>query len=441
MSESFDILVVGAGPAGIAAAVTAATAGFRVGLVDDNPTPGGQIWRGGGSQPREARKWLARLDSAPLVRLQGWRVFDSPRNGVLRAEGFREYRDLHFGKLILATGARERFLPFPGWTLPNVMGAGGLDAMVRGGLPIVGKRVVVAGTGPLLLAVAAHLAREGASIVALCEQAPLSRLIPFALRLFGEPAKLSQAIEYGLAMRAIKFDTGCWPVAAHGIDKLESVTLVRGGKTWKVSCDYLACGYHLVPNLELPVLLGCRIQDGFVATDALQRTSVANVFCAGEPTGIGGMDLAVVEGQVAGFAAAGSVEEAEKLARIRNKRVAFMRALESVTTLDQKLKGLATDATLVCRCEDVSYGELCNHVSWRDAKLQTRCGMGPCQGRICGTAAEFLFGWGSAIAQPNVRPPIFPAMVSSFVISDENPGGNDRLTPQDTLPHHQEIPT
>ena len=293
MSEHFDILVVGAGPAGIAAAISASSSGKRVGLVDDNPAPGGQIWRSGASQAAAARKWLARLDAAPVLRLQGWRVFDHPKRGTLRAEYNQDCRDLRYGQLILATGARELFLPFPGWTLPNVMGAGALDAMVRGGLPIAEKRVVVAGTGPLLLAVAAHLSRRGAKVVALCEQAPLRRFVPFAAHLLSEPAKLLQGISYLTATRGTQFYTSCWPIAASGTEKLESVTLQRGGKNWDVRCDYLACGFHLVPNLEMAALLGCRIEDGFVATDDLLRTSVADVFCAGEPTGIGGVDLAL----------------------------------------------------------------------------------------------------------------------------------------------------
>ena len=319
MSEHFDILVVGAGPAGIAAAVSASASGKRVGLVDDNPAPGGQIWRSGTSLGAEARKWLARLDTSPVVRLQGWRVIDHPRHGTLRAENNQDCCDLCYGKLILATGARELFLPFPGWTLPNVMGAGGLDAMVRGGLPIAGKRVVVAGTGPLLLAVAAHLARRGAKIVAVCEQAPLRRFVPFAAHLLSEPAKLLQGITYLMATRGTRFYTGCWPIAASGSEKLESVTLQQSGKNWEVPCDYLACGYHLVPNLELAALLGCRIEDGFVATDDLLQTSVADVFCAGEPTGIGGVELALLEGQIAGLAAAGRTAAAEKLVPRRRR--------------------------------------------------------------------------------------------------------------------------
>ncbi len=306
MSEHFDILVVGAGPAGIAAAVSASASGKRVGLVDDNPSAGRAdlakwifCWK------RKLASGSQDSTTAPMVRLQGWRVIDHPRRGTLRAERNQDCRDLCYGKLILATGARELFLPFPGWTLPNVMGAGGLDAMVRGGLPIAGKRVVVAGTGPLLLAVAAHLARRGAKIVAVCEQAPLRRFVPFAAHLLSEPAKLLQGITYLTATRGTRFYTGCWPIAASGSDKLESVTLQQSGKNWEVRCDYLACGYHLVPNLELAALLGCRIEDGFVATDDLLQTSVADVFCAGEPTGIGGVELALLEGQIAGLAAAG----------------------------------------------------------------------------------------------------------------------------------------
>ncbi|HTW49642.1 MAG TPA: FAD/NAD(P)-binding oxidoreductase, partial [Acidobacteriaceae bacterium] len=290
MKQHFDILVVGAGPAGVAAAVCASETGRSVALVDDNPAAGGQIWRRGGHLPEQARTWLARLDVSRVMRLQGWRVVDSPEPQTLRAEqndgagSDGNCADFGYKTLILATGARERFLPFPGWTLPNVMGAGGLDAMVRGGLPIAGKRVVVAGTGPLLLAVAAHVAERGAQIVAVCEQASMARLARFAARMLREPGKLMQGAGYGLAMGPMRLKTGCWPVAAHGSNRLRAVTLRQGAKQWDVECDHLACGFHLVPNTELPAMLGCRMAQGFVATDAMMRTSVMQVYCVGEPT-------------------------------------------------------------------------------------------------------------------------------------------------------------
>jgi NADPH-dependent 2,4-dienoyl-CoA reductase/sulfur reductase-like enzyme len=432
MSEHFDILVVGAGPAGIAAAVSASALGKRVGLVDDNPAPGGQIWRSGISLEAGARRWLAKLDAAPVLRLQGWRVFDHPERGTLRAECNQDCRDLRYGQLILATGARERFLPFPGWTLPNVMGAGALDAMARGRLPIAEKRVVVAGTGPLLVAVAAHLSRRGAKVVAICEQAPLPRLAPFAAHLLGEPVKLLQGISYLTATRGTPFYTSCWPIAASGMEKLEAVTLQRSGKNWDLRCDYLACGFHLLPNLELAALVGCHTENGFVATDDQQRTSIADVFCAGEPTGIGGVDLALLEGEIAGLVAAGRTAEAEKLVRHRRRRLGFVQALRNAYALDPQLRKLATEATLVCRCEDVSYSALREHTCWRNAKLQTRCGMGPCQGRICGAATEFLFGWDSTLNESNVRPPIFPALVSSLRIPYTQMHTGDNLNPAAT---------
>lgn len=414
MSEHFDVLVVGAGPAGISAAVRAAECAARVALLDDNPACGGQIWRTGAHQPPAARKWMARLEAAPVKRLQGWHVFANPGPGLLLAErelsGSTECAEFSYDKLVLATGARERFLPFPGWTLPNVMGAGGLDAMARGGLPVSGKRIVVAGTGPLLLAVAAHLAHRGAKILAICEQAPLRRLAAFAANLIAEPGKLTQGIELRRATMGARFYSGCWPIAATGDGKLESVTLQQGGKKWDLPCDYLACGFHLVPNLELPALLGCLIRNGYVDVDDLQQTSAPNVFCAGEPTGIGGVELAILEGQIAGLAAADRPGEARTIIRARKKGQRFTRALETAFALDPRLRELPSDDTLVCRCEDVSFGTLRGHSCARDAKLHTRCGMGPCQGRICGAATEFLFGW----ASDSVRPPVLPASIASL---------------------------
>ena len=148
----FDVLIAGMGPAGIAAACAAAESGLRVAAVDDNPREGGQIWRGESLRPasKHAAGWIARFRAARIEALAQTRIFDAPEPGVLCAEREDGFAELRYQKLILATGARERFLPFPGWTLPNVMGAGGLQALVKGGLPIAGKRVVVAGSGPLL---------------------------------------------------------------------------------------------------------------------------------------------------------------------------------------------------------------------------------------------------------------------------------------------------
>src|SRR5437764_10516522 len=175
--KKFDVLVTGGGPAGLAAASSAAEHGARVGLIDDNPALGGQIWRKGiaGAYP-EAENWIGKLQSAGVEIFCGARVFDCPSPNFLLAEMQDDLLELRYRKLVLATGARERFLSFPGWTLPNVMGAGGLQALVKSGYSVAGKKIVVAGTGPLLLAVAAYLRTHGAEIAVICEQTSFWRL-------------------------------------------------------------------------------------------------------------------------------------------------------------------------------------------------------------------------------------------------------------------------
>lgn len=405
-----DVLVAGAGPAGLAAAYRAAQGGQRrVTVVDDNPAAGGQIWRGEQREPRsrEAQVWFERIRRVEIELLAGARVFQQIEPGKLLAETPDGVRELVFESLVIATGARERFLPFPGWTLPNVSGAGGLQALVKGGLPVEGKKIVVAGSGPLLLAVAAYLREHGADVLLVAEQASQRRLARFGLGLIGNAGKLSKALAF---LKGGKYLTDCWVTAAYGDESLKSVVLRRGGKRWSVSCDYLACGFHLVPNLELAELLGCEIEQGAVKVNEFQETSVPKVYGAGEATGIGGLELSLVEGEIAGLAIAGRHEEARRLFSVRAKQERFGDLLNRTFALRDELKTLAEPETIVCRCEDVVYDPLLAHDSWRAAKLQTRCGMGPCQGRICGSAVEFLFGWKAE----SVRPPILPVRVESL---------------------------
>ncbi|HEV2469113.1 MAG TPA: FAD/NAD(P)-binding oxidoreductase [Candidatus Sulfotelmatobacter sp.] len=408
----FEVLVVGGGPAGIAAAVRAAESGTQVGIVDDNAVLGGQIWRGvhAREDDSQAAGWRERFLKSGVAALTGLRVFHQPESGLLLAESVDDLHELGYDKLILATGARERFLPFPGWTLPNVMGAGGLHAMVKSSLPIRGKKIVVAGTGPLLLAVAANLRKHGGEILMVCEQASWASLARFGASLSSFPSKIGQVLQLRKELAGIQFRANCWPVAASGQGILQSVTLACDGKQQLVPCDYLACGFHLVPNVELPSLLGCRISGGFVPVDDGQETSLKGIYCAGEPTGIGGVELALVEGQIAGLAATGQASEASKLSRERAKGRQFARSIERAFRLRPELKKLVSGETIVCRCEDIRHAQLAARRSWREAKLHTRCGMGPCQGRICGPATEFLFGW----KMESVRPPVFPARVGSL---------------------------
>lgn len=400
-----EVVVVGAGPAGIAAAERAAAYGRSVIVLDDNPEVGGQIWRG--ERARGTRSDVTWMCSASVVDEAGERALLVERAGGAERVAYEH--------LVLATGARERFLPFPGWTLPGVTGAGGLQAMVKGGLPIDGKRVVVAGSGPLLLAVAAYLRGRGARIAYVAEQASWRHLAGFALHLARNVAKLRQALALRSALEGVPYVARTWPLAAEGEGRLERVVLRTPRGAVRIDCDYLACGFGLVPNLELAYLLGCEAREGFIAVDEHQRTSRAGVFAAGEVTGIGGLDLSLLEGEIAGCTAAGHESDAHALRARRRKAQRFASALAAAFALCDELKTLPDARTIVCRCEDVTYERLTAYPTWRAAKLHTRCGMGPCQGRVCGAAAEFLFGW----TNDSERPPVFPVRIATLTAHHE----------------------
>ncbi|HEU4386868.1 MAG TPA: FAD/NAD(P)-binding oxidoreductase, partial [Blastocatellia bacterium] len=271
-----EVLVIGAGPAGLAAAASAAESGNSVLVIDDNPGPGGQIWRGSQqhSPNVEATKWVEKVRRSGVQFIHGATAFDQPAPGLVFAETITGLDEIGYKTLVIATGARERFLPFPGWTLPNVCGAGGLQALAKTGFPVDGKRMVVAGTGPLLMAVAAYLRAQGAEILLIAEQAPWSRLTNFGLSLLKSPAKAVQAAGLRSRLAGVRYLAGCWVTSAEGVDKLESVNLRQGRNTWAVDCDYLACGFHLVPNVELAAFFGCELKDDGVRVDEFQQTSV-----------------------------------------------------------------------------------------------------------------------------------------------------------------------
>jgi len=414
-AETYDIVIIGGGPAGMAAAAAAGPSGLKVALLDDNPALGGQIWRGESSSSRSPAiaRWFERVKKAGVSILAGTRVVDHPASATLLAETVSGLKTITYRKLILATGARERFLPFPGWTLPGVMGAGGLQAMVKNGLPIKGKRVIVAGSGPLLLAVAAALRSKGAIVPVVAEQASWSRVSGFAASLWRWPGKLVQAVGLRSQLLGTALQMECWPVAAVGTDRIRSVTLMRNSRTESYPCDYLACGFGLVPNLELPYYLGCRIEKGAVVVNDCQQTSLQDVYCSGEPVGVAGLEVALLEGEIAGCAASGRIDCLPRLQSKQKKARKFAEMLENTFALDERLKKLPRPDTLVCRCEDVTWERLKDLQSGRDAKLQTRCGMGPCQGRVCGSALEALKGW--TVQSP--RPPLFPVRLDSLVNS------------------------
>jgi len=407
-----DVVVVGAGPAGLAAGALAAEGGVRVLVLDQGHRPGGQVWRHLATPTGAARFWIDRLSRAGASRVAGATVVDAPAPGRLLIAVEERGRRVEYERLVLATGARERFLPYPGWTLPGVIGVGAAQALLKQGARFRGLRVVVAGTGPLLPAVATALAADGARIAGIAEQAPLERLVRFGSSLVRHPGKAVQGLGYAARLLGVPFRTGSWVRAAEGDDCVRQVHLTNGRSEWTWECDVLACAFGLVPNLELPQLLGCEADEDRLLLDESQCTSVAGIYAAGELGGIGGDGHALATGAVAGLRAA-TRPVPPSLERALGRQRAFATAYTKAFALRDELRRLATPETIVCRCEDVPLGQLENCRSAREAKLRTRAGMGPCQSRVCGPALAFLRGWGP----DSVRPPLEPVMLS--VLEDQ----------------------
>ncbi|MEU2509521.1 NAD(P)/FAD-dependent oxidoreductase [Streptomyces sp. NPDC007863] len=431
-TEGADLAVVGAGPAGLAAAVTAAALGRTVTLLDAGAGPGGQYYRHpdpalGATRPqalhhdwaafagREAE--LRAYERAGRIRYlanrQVWSVTGSGTDWTVHSRtDDRAGRPVRARAVLLATGAYERQLPFPGWTLPGVVGAGGAQAMLKSGLVLPGRRVVVAGSGPLLLAVAASLAAAGARVPAVVEAAGYGAYARHTGTLLRNPAKLAEGALYGGALlrHQVRPLLRHAVVEAHGTDRVEAVTVARLDRDWRpvpgtgrrVPCDALAVGHGLVPELSLATALGCATRtaaDGtaaLVLTPAL-RTSVPGVWAAGETGGVGGAPLALTEGEIAAHSIAGRAVPAA-LARRRARLRAFADAMGAAHRPGAGWTGWLREETAVCRCEEVPAGRVREAVEElgatdaRTVKLLTRAGMGWCQGRMCGPAVAALAG-------------------------------------------------
>lgn len=485
------LAVVGAGPAGIAGAVAAADAGIAVTVVDAGAQIGGQFYRQPAAALHARRPealhhawgaWLS-LRSRFERHAAAGRIHYLPDHHVWFAQrtdtgfslhaliGPEQERSVSVSGhgLLLATGAYERVLPFPGWTLPGVVTAGGAQAMLKGALTLPGRRTVVAGTGPLLLPVAAGLAAAGARIEALVDCADPRGLIRRAPALAASAGKLVEGMGYAarFARHRVPVRYRHAVVAAHGEQRVEAVTVaaldrdgrVRTGSERRIACDSVAVGHGLLPHLDLALGLGARLEDGGgpgVWVGEGQQTSVPGLWAAGETTGIGGAALAEVEGEIAGRSAAAWLRRAvapnrvvadsdgdgglrlpvsAKSARRRGRLRDFFGALDAVYAPPAALMDLITADTTVCRCEEVSAGAVREAVreygasDLRTVKLLTRAGMGWCQGRVCGPAVAGLVAeCGGAAGPPHgaasaPRPLARPVPLGVLALDDPDEEG------------------
>ncbi|MGW0122033.1 FAD-dependent oxidoreductase [Streptomyces sp. NPDC003327] len=478
----YDLAVVGAGPAGLAGAVTAAELGLRVALVDSAERPGGQFYRHpapalGAVRPEALHHdWAAftalrrRLATGRVDHLGGHHVWTLVReadatwtaHAVTGADGTAEAPvRIRARAVLLATGAHERHLPCPGWTLPGVVAAGGAQAMLKSGLVLPGRRVVVAGGGPLLLAVAASLAAAGARIPAVVEAAGYLRYARAPRALLANPGKAVEALVHGaaLARHRVPVRLRSAVTEVHGTDRVEAVTVARLDRDWRpvpgtgrrIACDALAVGYGLVPQIELATAVGCAtrtLPDGTVglALDDLQETTVPGLWAAGETGGVGGAALARTEGELAGRAIAarllGRPLDARTLAgprRRRDRMRAFADVMAAAHAPGPGWTGWLGDATEVCRCEEVPAGRVREAVAElgahdaRTVKLLTRAGMGWCQGRMCGAAVACLAaGGGCPEPAAERRPLAVPVPLATLAALDgpsETPTENRKEPP------------
>jgi D-hydroxyproline dehydrogenase subunit alpha len=427
-----DVAVVGAGPAGIAAAIAARRAGASVVVIDEYPAPGGQIWKRRRGAPVDALPPAAQRRCAALERcgaelLPGatvWAARDDHSLLTTTAEG--RAGEVRARSIVVATGAYDRPVAFPGWTLPGVVTAGAAQTLVKAEGVLPGRRVLLAGAGPFLLPVAEHLVKAGAEVAAVAEATRRTDWLRRAPRMLRHAERLAGYLGYRARLRGVPFLWGHVIVRADGDGRVESATLARADSDWRplrgtersFSVDAVATAYGFLPSVELARALGCALADDRVAHDEDMRTTVPHVFVAGEASGIGGSDLALLEGEIAGRAAAdGAADRA--LRRRRRRAAGFARVLDDLFGPRPGLHDLADGATPLCRCEDVTAAELDAAVAagartLSALKIATRCGQGPCQGRICAhlVAARAPEPGDARFSD---RPPLRPVALSTLV--------------------------
>ena len=400
------IAIIGAGPAGLAAATTAAESNVQVVVIDSAPRPGGQYWRhlskvDGYKSSRSAKYFRALQENEKIIYISGAQIWSAvhTENGITLnyiAAGIES--SITAQKVILATGAHDRPIPFTDWERPGVMTPGAAQALLKGHNVIAGQRILITGTGPFLLPVAVGLAAAGADVAGVIEAHSPLRWLRSPLALLLNPQKSIELIYYmrKIAQYKLKVSFNRAVVAFDGeratIAKIDSELRIKQ-KELDIDCDVIAAGWGFTPDVTLGGILGCKQvvdRDGTVIfeVDGNQRSSVANIWIAGEATGIGGADLALIEGRIAALSALGlAIPLGLRFARYRSQK--FATALQVSYPVGNGWQGWLSQESKICRCEEVSLGEICASVSElsandsRTSKLFTRAGMGMCQGRIC----------------------------------------------------------
>lgn len=455
--DSVELAIIGAGPAGLAAAITAGDLGVKATLFDEGSGPGGQIYRAiedAGSRPERlallGEDYARGGDLAQRFRASGSRylsghsVFDIAPDGGFGVNGPDGARWIAAKRVIIAPGAMERPVPVPGWTLPGVMGAGAAQTLLKGSGLVPSTPVVLAGSGPLVVLIARQLLAAGARIEAVLDTTPRANFNSAAL-LFPSAFFAGNDLRKGLAwLREVKRSGVAWHKGVSGIriegkEAVEAISFSAGGRSQRIACRLVLLHEGVIPNVQLSMAAG--IEHEFddaqwcwrPRADGFGRTGLEPILVAGDGAGIGGADLAADAGELAALAAAvdlgrlaaGDLQTRARpvMARMGAKR-RVRRFLDTLYRPRREVLAPPDDETVVCRCEEVTAGELRRVAAMgcpgpNQAKAFTRCGMGPCQGRMCGlTAAAVLAAAGGRsmveVGHLRIRPPVKPITVGEL---------------------------
>lgn len=454
-----DLLIVGAGPAGMAAAVTARRHGLSVLVVDDQPAPGGQIWRGVetvAATPRGGR--LGAAYNAGVDRVAAFRACGAdyePGSQLWQIEpGFRAFltrdgkaRTVTAKAIILATGAQERPVPFPGWTLPGVLTVGAAQILLKTADTVPEKPVWIAGSGPLTLLYMTQLLAAGGKIAGFLDTTPRGRIgaaLPHLPRALSGLGDLLKGLAWSMALKRAGVATirHVTELVATGEGRLQALRYrTEDGREASVPAAVLLVHEGVVPSIHAPLALGCAVewhplQQCYVPKlDPWGETSQSGIFVAGDGAGIGGAAAAELRGRLAGLRVAvtlGRLKDAE--AEARPLRLGLARALALRPFLDTLFAPrpqvfAPPDATIVCRCEEITAGDIRARAALgrpgpNQLKAFTRAGMGPCQGRQCGYSVMHIVA--AAQQRPvgdvgfyRVRPPLKPVTLGELASLEE----------------------